>query len=87
MQFLPDSNAPLFVISTRLFAYYRFRTRNTFDVPAAMQDDDYARDVLRMVRAVPDAKLQAFADQFELQRFTGGGQSRSSDVDPEKLFG
>ena len=66
-----DSNAPLFVLATRLFVHYKFKTRKTFDPSATLIDDAYAREVLAAVRAIPDARLKQMADLFEAARFGG----------------
>jgi hypothetical protein len=63
------SGAPVFVLATRLFVHYKFKTRKTFDPSATLVDDAYAREVLAAVRAVPDARLKELADTFELARF------------------
>ncbi|MGH8481654.1 MAG: hypothetical protein ACRES8_04255 [Nevskiaceae bacterium] len=66
-----DSEAPLFVLATRLFVHYKFKTRKTFDPSATLIDDAYAREVLALARAIPDARLKAIADLFETARFGG----------------
>ena len=66
-----DSEAPLFVMATRLFVHYKFKTRKTFDPSAMLIDDAYAREVLAQVRAIPDARLKGMADAFERGRFGG----------------
>jgi hypothetical protein len=63
------SEAPLFVLATRLFVHYKFKTRQTFDPSAMLVDDAYAREVLSQVRTVGDARLRDMADRFELARF------------------
>lgn len=63
------SEAPLFVLATRLFVHYKFKTRQTFDPSAMLVDDTYAREVLSQVRAVSDTRLREMADRFELARF------------------
>jgi hypothetical protein len=65
------SDAPLFALATRLFVHYKFKTRKTFDPSATLIDDDYAREVLASVRAIPDARLKQLADAFEEARFGG----------------
>jgi hypothetical protein len=67
--FAHDGEAPAFVLATRLFVHYKFKTRKTFDPSATLIDDAYAREVLGMVRAIPDARLAQMADAFELARF------------------
>lgn len=64
-----DSEAPLFVLATRLFVHYKFKTRKAFDPSATLVDDAYAREVLAQVRAVRDARLKEIADRFEAARF------------------
>ena len=84
-----DSDTPLFVLSTRLFVHYKFKTRKTFDPSATLIDDAYAHEVLAMVRAIPDARLQQLADAFEIARFgaitpraagTGGRDASGLDL-------
>jgi hypothetical protein len=64
-----DSDAPLFVLATRLFVHYKFKTRKTFDPSATLIDDAYAREVLATVRAIPDPKLHEMANAYETARF------------------
>lgn len=64
-----DSSGPLFVLATRLYVHFKFKTRKTFNPQAALIDDEYAREVLQQVRAVPDLRLKAIADEFEQHRF------------------
>ena len=66
-----DSDAPLFVLATRLYVHYKFKTRKSFEPQAVLIDDAYAREVLAQVRAVPDARLKEIADRFEAARFPG----------------
>lgn len=84
-----DSEAPLFVLATRLYVHYKFKTRRTFEPQAALIDDAYAREVLALVRAVPDAKLKEMADRFEAVRFPGSiappPERRSPDRDGPML--
>jgi len=63
--------SPLFLLATRLFVHYKFKTRNTFDASAALVDDDYARDMLKKIRIVQDPTLLKMADEFEEARFAG----------------
>jgi hypothetical protein len=65
----PQSGASVFVLATRLFVHYKFKTRKAFDPSATLVDDAYAREVLSQVRAIPDARLKQLADAFELARF------------------
>lgn len=65
------SSGPLFVLATRLYVHYKFKTRKTFNPEAALIDDQYAREVLQQVRAIPDARLKELADEFALHRFPG----------------
>jgi len=62
---------PLFVLATRLYVHYKFKTRSTFSPDAALIDDDYAREVLALVRATGDKTLLEMADRFEAGRFPG----------------
>jgi len=62
---------PLFVLATRLYVHYKFKTRSTFSPEAALIDDDYAREVLALVRATGDKTLVQMADRFEAGRFPG----------------
>jgi len=64
-----DSDTPLFVLATRLYVHYKFKTRQAFEPAAALIDDEYAREVLMQVRAVGDAQLWELADRFEAARF------------------
>ena len=68
-------SSPLFLLATRLFVHYKFKTRVKFDAHAALTDDDYARDVLKQVRAHDDATLQELADRFEAGRFPEGAEA------------
>ena len=73
-----DSDAPQFVLATRLYVHYKFKARKTFNPQAALIDDDYAREVLNDVRACSDPTLLQLADHFEAARFPyGGGAERS----------
>ena len=67
-----SENASLFVLATKLYVHFRFKTRTGFSPQAALADDDYAREILAQVRAVPDARLQEMADRFEAARFPTG---------------
>ena len=69
MHGMSGSNGPLFVLATRLYVHYKFKTRTSIDLRSAINDDDYARDVLRRARAIPDRKMQDLADRFEAVRF------------------
>lgn len=64
-----DSDAPVFVLATRLFVHYKFKTRKSFDPSATLIDDAYAREVLSQVRAIPDGRLKQLADAYEVARF------------------
>ncbi len=64
-----DSDAPQFVLATRLYVHYKFKARKTFNPQAALIDDDYAREVLTDVRASGDVTLLELADHFEAVRF------------------
>ena len=63
-----DSNA-LFVLATRMYVHYKFKTRKSFDPSAALVDDAYAHEVLALVRSVKDSKLDEMARSFEQGRF------------------
>jgi hypothetical protein len=63
--------APLFVLASRLYVHYKFKTRKSINPQAMLIDDDYAREVLSQVRRVKDAKLQDMAARFEQFRFGG----------------
>lgn len=78
-----DSEAPLFVLATRLFVHYKFKTRKAFDPSATLIDDAYAREVLALVRAVPDGRLQAIADAFEAARFGGAAPPVAAHATPD----
>ena len=67
-----DSDSPLFVLATRLFVHYKFKTRQVFEPAATLIDDDYAREVLEKVRAAGDVQLRQLADRFEAARFPKG---------------
>lgn len=76
-----DSNGPLFVLATRLYVHYKFKTRKSFDPSAALIDDDYAHEVLTLVRAVKDHKLFEMANAFEQMRFPAGdARSRAPEA-------
>lgn len=77
-----DSEAPMFVLATRLFVHYKFKTRKAFDPSATLIDDAYAREVLAQVRAVPDARLKALADAFEAARFGGAAPAPAPRAEP-----
>jgi hypothetical protein len=74
-----DSEAPLFVLATRLFVHYKFKTRKAIDPSAMLIDDAYAREVLAQARAIPDQRLQGIADLFETARFGKITPRRSDD--------
>ena len=63
---------PLFVLATRMYVHYKFKTRKEFSAEAALIDDDYAREVLGQVRLTRDPKLLEMADRFEAARFPDG---------------
>jgi len=63
---------PLFVLASRLYVHYKFKTRKSIDPQAMLIDDDYAREVVAQVRRVNDAKLHDMAARFEQARFGGG---------------
>ena len=65
----PGDTGPLFVLATRMYVHYKFKTRHTFSAEAALIDDDYAREVLQQVRLTRDPKLLEMADRFEAARF------------------
>jgi len=60
---------PLFVLATRMYVHYKFKTRNTFSAEATLIDDAYAREVLKQVRITRDKSLLEMADRFEAARF------------------
>ena len=62
---------PLFVLATRMYVHYKFKTRKEFSAEAALIDDDYAREVIGLVRLTRDPKLLDMADRFEAARFPG----------------
>ena len=62
---------PLFVLATRMYVHYKFKTRKEFSAEAALIDDDYAREVLAQVRLTRDPKLMEMADRFEAARLPG----------------
>ena len=62
---------PLFVLASRLYVHYKFKTRKSINPQAMLIDDDYAREVIAQVRAVKDARLQDMATRFEQARFGG----------------
>jgi hypothetical protein len=68
---MEGGESPLFVLATRLYVHYKFKTRKSFDPSAALIDDDYAKEVLALARAVKDAKLHELAAAFEQARFGG----------------
>ena len=63
-----DSNS-LFVLATRMYVHYKFKTRKSFDPSAALVDDAYAHEVLALVRSVKDSRLDEMARSFEQGRF------------------
>ena len=67
----PQSGASVFVLATRLFVHYKFKTRKSIDPSAMLVDDAYAREVLAQARAIPDKRLQGIANLFEVARFGG----------------
>jgi len=71
---------PLFVLATRLYVHYKFKSRNTFSPEAALIDDDYAREVLQQVRAVKDKTLLEMADRFEAARFPASKPPAALDL-------
>jgi len=73
-----DSNAPPFVLATRLYVHYKFKTRQTFEPATTLTDDQYAREVLKRVRAVGDVKLREMADRFEAVRFPSAAAAQQS---------
>ena len=54
-----------FALATQLFARLRRSTGRTIDVVWALKDAGYAREVLRVARAVPDSELAHLAERFE----------------------
>jgi hypothetical protein len=71
---------PLFVLATRLYVHYKFKTRTTFSPEAALIDDDYAREVLARVRITRDRTLLEMADRFEAARFPAGTPAAGSNT-------
>ena len=67
---------PLFVLATRMYVHYKFKTRSAFSAEAALIDDDYALEVLAKVRATKDKALLEMADRFEAARFPEGVPAR-----------
>lgn len=63
------SDAPPFVLATRLFVHYKFKTRRSFDPARVLRDDAYAREVLEHARSTGDRALREMADRFEAVRF------------------
>ena len=71
---MSESNeAPLFVLATRLYVRYRFKTHKTIDPQFMLVSDDYARAVLKQVREAKDATLDELAARFEAARFAAAG--------------
>ena len=66
---------PLFVLATRMYVHYKFKTRKEFSAEAALIDDDYAREVLGLVRQTRDPKLLEMADRFEAARLPGDAKA------------
>jgi hypothetical protein len=64
-------DSPLFVLASRLYVHYKFKTRKSINPQAMLSDDDYAREVVAQVRLVKDPKLQDMAARFERARFGG----------------
>jgi hypothetical protein len=58
-----------FGTASRLFVLVKHHTRQTFDLTWAIKNGDYAREVLKLARSVPDAELQQVADRFEQAMF------------------
>ena len=73
--------SPLFVLATRLYVHYKFKSRNTFSPEAALIDDAYAREVLAQVRVFKDKTLQELADRFEEARFPGAKAQGGPSLD------
>jgi hypothetical protein len=78
--------APLFVLASRLYVHYKFKTRKSINPQAMLIDDDYAREVLSQVRGVKDAKLLDMATRFEHARFGGPAPKalKGKDAKPRK---
>lgn len=79
---------PLFVLATRLYVHYKFKTRTTFNPEAALIDDGYACEVLAQVRTTRDKALLEMADRFEAARFPKGmpaAAARPRDKDEPML--
>jgi hypothetical protein len=73
---------PLFVLATRMYVHYKFKTRSTFSAEAALIDDYYAQEVLAKVRATRDKALVEMADRFEAARFPEGVPAKAeADLD------
>ena len=68
----PGDTGPLFVLATRMYVHYKFKTRSTFSPEAALIDDDYALEVLAQVRGTNDKTLLEMASRFEAARFPKG---------------
>jgi len=62
---------PLFVLASRLYVHYKFKTRKSINPQAMLIDDAYAREVVALVRGVKDVRLQEMAARFERARFGG----------------
>jgi hypothetical protein len=70
---------PLFVLATRMYVHYKFKTRSTFSPEAALIDDDYAREVLQQVRITRDKALLEMADRFEAARFPAAAEPAQAE--------
>ena len=73
---------PLFVLATRMYVHYKFKTRKEFSAEAALIDDDYAREVLGLIRLTRDPRLLEMADRFEAARFPGAAAAQPARAEP-----
>lgn len=73
--------APLFVLASRLYVHYKFKTRKSINPQAMLIDDAYAREVLAQVRLVKDVKLHDMAARFEQVRFGGAPAPKAKPKD------
>ncbi len=83
-----EADSTKFAVAMQLFAKLRRSSGRTIDVVWLLKDPAYAREVLRAVRAVPDAEMAQLAERFESLMFrpvpAAAAESPVSESHPRK---
>lgn len=76
-------------MSVAMHLYMRLK-RNTgriVDVMWLVRNEQYALEILKLAKAIPDEELGKFAKRFEQLMFSGGSRQASADSEPPALVG